>query len=64
MADQMPKRLYAPGGRYVGPPLQELMQLATRATKLVQGEGRGRPTAVIRSSFVEEWVHSVTRLHP
>jgi hypothetical protein len=59
MADQMPKALFAAGGRYIGPPLSELMQHATRATELIQGD-RGRPLAKAKSAFVEEWFHSVT----
>lgn len=60
MADAMPRSLFASGGRYVGPQLQELVKFATRATEQVQNGGRGKPTAVIKSEFEEEWFHSVT----
>lgn len=61
MADPMPKNLYTGKGRYVGPALKEMMQLATAATEIVPNpSGKGRGLTVIRSAFVEEWFHSVT----
>lgn len=63
MADPIPDTLYAGRGeerRYVGPSMRALMHPATRATELVpNGSGKGRPTAVIRRPFLEEWVHAI-----
>lgn len=58
LADEMPKELFVKG-RYLGPSLKDLMVGATRATELVQF-GKGRPVAVMKKSFKEEWYHSVT----
>jgi len=61
MADPMPKTLFARGGRYIGPRLQDLMQAATWATQVIPNpEGKGRPVTIIRSDFSCEWNHCVT----
>lgn len=61
LADPMPGALFTKSGRYIGPTFKELMRPATRATELVAPEGgKGRPTAVLKRAFKEEWVHCVT----
>lgn len=57
MADEMPREMFR-SGRWLGPRLAELTLPATHATELVSS-GKGRPTAVLRRAFREEWVHSV-----
>lgn len=59
-ADDMPKNLFA-GRRFIGPSLSKMTVPATRATELVPNpEGKGRPIAVMRRAFKEEWLHCVT----
>jgi len=60
MADDFPPNLFTSKGRYVGPELKELIKPATRATELVYPDGKGRPSAVLKRAFKEEWVHAVT----
>jgi hypothetical protein len=58
LADEMPKTLYK-GRRFLGPRLARLVVSATHATELVSDGGKGRPFAVLRRAFREEWYHSV-----
>ena len=60
MADAMPKSLYSRSGRWNGPTLASLMCPATFATELVPTGEKGRPAAVIRPEFAEEWMHCIT----
>lgn len=61
MADPMPENLFSKGGRWLGPRLEDLVEPATRATELVPpAGGKGRPVAVLKRAFKEEWVHSIT----
>jgi hypothetical protein len=57
MADPMPEEMFE-DGRFTGPPLRDLIEPATWATDLLKGE-KGRPSAVIRRDFAEEWFHCV-----
>lgn len=59
MADPMPINLFSKVGRYLGPPLAELVKPATWATELVPTGEKGRPTTVLRRPFREEWLHSI-----
>jgi hypothetical protein len=51
LADEWPADLFDPQGRYIGPPLRDFLIPATKATLMLPGEGRGRPTAVLRDEF-------------
>lgn len=60
MADPMPKELYTKEGRWIGPSLVSLTQLATWATETIPNPtGKGRPNVVLRREFSEEWQHCV-----
>lgn len=64
LADNIPIAFFgdiAGHRHYIGPTLASLMNPATYATETVEVQGRGRPAVVLRSSFAEEWYHSV---HP
>lgn len=61
MADPMPENLFSSSRRWIGPRLEDLVEPATRATELVPpAGGKGRPVAVLKRAFKEEWVHSIT----
>jgi hypothetical protein len=61
MADPVPKKLFTRSGRYAGPTLESLLVAATWATELVPpAGGKGRPVAVMRSEFAEEWWHCIS----
>jgi hypothetical protein len=59
IADDMPRNLFAPSGRYVGPSLFSLTEPATYATELIYTGEKGRPAAVLKPDFSEEWLHCV-----
>jgi hypothetical protein len=59
MADPLPDHMFIKG-RFVGPTLRSLFQFATYATTLIPPEGgKGRPVAILKEAFKEEWVHAV-----
>lgn len=60
LADEMPKGLFAKGGRYIGPKLADLCISATRATERVPNPDGGKMQTVLRRNFREEWVHAIT----
>ena len=58
LADPMPKKLFTRGKRYIGPAFKDLLRPASWATDLQPAaDGKGRPKAVIRQEFLEEWLH-------
>lgn len=60
MADPMPKTRFTEHGRFRGPWIKDLLKPATYATELIPPEGgKGRPKAVLRTEFIEEWLHAV-----
>lgn len=60
MADPMPKTLFSSSGRWLGPELKKLTQLATWATETVPSpDGKGKGVTVVRREFTEEWFHCV-----
>lgn len=59
MADPMPENFWEEG-HYLGPQLKEMIKPATYATELqMPADGKGKPVAVLRRFFQEEWVHCV-----
>lgn len=60
MADPMPSSKFSEDGRWLGKPLESMLMPATRATELVPTGEKGRPAAVLRMPFREEWVHTIT----
>lgn len=61
MADPIPANLISKAGRYIGPSLREMTEAATWATdKVPNGSGKGAPITVMKTEFVEEWMHCVT----
>lgn len=64
MADAMPERFFTKsktGPKWHGPMLKQFMHSATFATELLpQLKGAGRPSAALRRSFREEWMHCVS----
>lgn len=63
LADAFPEKMFTKselGTRFKGPTLKALMIPATRATELIPNPAeKGRPIAVMRRQFKEEWMHSV-----
>ena len=59
LGDEVPKTLFTEEGRYIGPKITQLLEAATWATEMVQSDGPGRPAAILRQSFREEWFHSI-----
>jgi hypothetical protein len=60
LADDVPRSLFTKSGRYIGPKIEKLIVLATRATELIPNPaGTGRPIQKLTQAFREEWYHSV-----
>jgi hypothetical protein len=63
LADPLPPSFFkrtADGVIYRGPPIEDMLHAATWATDLVRTDKKGRPAAVLRTPFKEEWIHSIT----
>ncbi len=64
LADPMPEALFkktSHGLRWTGPTLDSLKVFATAATRMIPNPaGAGRPIAVLRDAFREEWFHVVS----
>jgi|GEM_PF-1614121 len=57
--DDWPRDLFDGRGWYTGPSLADCSRPATRATRTLPAEGRGRPTVVIRREFAAECAYTV-----
>jgi hypothetical protein len=64
MADPLPEQFFAKRKgvrKWHGPPLRSFMHAATFATETIPNPaGVGRPVAVLKRSFKEEWMHCVS----
>lgn len=56
IADDMPRTMFTPAGRYIGPTLASLMEPATWATEQVP-QAKGRPVTKLLPDFASEWYH-------
>lgn len=59
MADEWPAEMFDEHERYTGPSMRDCTLPATRATRLIPAEGRGRPTALLRDEFAELVAYTV-----